>query len=84
MKKRHATDIRALKRLMAENGFDTIKSLSIAAEIDRNTLGRVLRGEATPSTEIMYKLVDCLHIEPQEAGCIFFSDDLREMQVPNC
>lgn len=79
MKTKHVTDIRALKRLMAENGFDTIKSLSIAAEIDRNILGRILRGEVAPSTDVMYKLVDCLHIEPQEAGYIFFNQNLRKM-----
>ena len=70
------TDIVALKKLMIENGFNTVVSLASASGIDRNTLGRILSGENQPSAEVMEKLIQSLNIEPQKAGEIFFKINL--------
>lgn len=70
------TDVIALKKLMAENGFNTVISLSSASGIDRNTLGKILSGEHQPSAEAMEKLIQALNIEPKMAGEIFFKINL--------
>ena len=70
------TDVIALKKLMVENGFNTVISLAAASGIDRNTLGRILNGEHQPSAEVMEKLIQSLNIEPQKAGEIFFKLNL--------
>jgi len=70
------TDVIALKKLMAENGFNTVVSLAAASGIDRNTLGRILNGEHQPSAEAMEKLIQALNIEPRKAGEIFFKINL--------
>jgi transcriptional regulator with XRE-family HTH domain len=71
------TDAIALKKIMIEKGFKTIGSLSEAAGINRNTLGKVLDGKTQPSAEVMNKLVEALNIPPETAGIIFFNKDLR-------
>lgn len=62
-----------LKKLMIENGIDSITALSKATNINRNTLSAVLNGDAQPSSYVMYRLVDALHIQPANAGVIFFA-----------
>lgn len=71
------TDVIALRKLMAENGINTVISLSESSGIDRNTLGKTLNGERQPSAEAMEKLIQALGIEPKEAGEIFFKANLR-------
>lgn len=73
---RRKTNIIALKKIMIENGFNTIVSLSEQSGIDRNTLGKILNGEQQPSAEAMEKLIRTLNIEPKMAGEIFFMKDL--------
>jgi transcriptional regulator with XRE-family HTH domain len=75
------TDTIALKKIMLEQGFNTIGELSKASGINRNTLGYVLCGKWQPSAETMRLLVDTLRIDPSAAGEIFFRSNLREMQV---
>ena len=73
----YKTDVIEIKKIMIEKGFDTIKSLSNKAGINRNTLSKILSGEAQPSSEVMDKLVFTLKIPPNRAGMIFFSNSLR-------
>ncbi|MBH1941681.1 helix-turn-helix transcriptional regulator [Mobilitalea sibirica] len=73
----YKTDIIALKKLMVEKEIATISDLSKLSGINRNTLSSVLNGDAQPSAEVMDKLVSTLDIEPEIAGCIFFSLNLR-------
>lgn len=75
----YKTDVIEIKKIMVEKGFDTIKSLSSKAGIDRNTLGKILSGEVQPSSEVMDKLVFTLKIPPNKAGMIFFNNSLRNM-----
>lgn len=74
---RRKTDVIALKKLMVENGFNTVTSLATTSGIDRNTLGKILSGEHQPSAEVMEKLIQALKIETKKAGEIFFKIDLR-------
>ncbi len=71
------TDIIAIRKLMVDNHFTTISSLADAAKINRNTLGKVLDGSIQPSSDVMCKLIEALHIAPDQAGHIFFKRDLR-------
>ncbi len=71
------TDTAALKKLMIDNGIKTTKELSERSGVNRNTLAQVVNGKIQPSADVMQKLVMCLNIEPQTAGCIFFKRNLR-------
>lgn len=71
------TDTIALRKLMLEKGYYKIIDLSRKSGIDRTTLGKILRGKAQPTTDVMYKLVDTLEIPPELAGSIFFNVNLR-------
>jgi hypothetical protein len=70
-------DVVAIKKLMVENQYDTICSLSVASGINRTTLGKILDGSIQPSADVMYKLIYALHIYPEQAGRIFFNGNLR-------
>ena len=69
-------DTVAIRKLMVEKGYKTIKQLSEDADISRVTLGKILDGKVQPSAEVMSKLVDTLRIPPSEAGQIFFAINL--------
>lgn len=73
---RRKTDVKELRKEMAENGITTIMELSDKTGVNRVTLGRILRGEVQPSSEVMYKLVDGLNLSPEKAGKIFFAENL--------
>ena len=73
----YKVDTIALKKLMVENGYDTIDSLAEAAGLNRNTVSNVVNGKARPSTKVIGKLMVALHIEPCDAGGIFFAPNLR-------
>ncbi len=70
------TNVIALRKIMIDKGFKTISSLSDEANINRNTLGKVLNGECQPSADVMNKLIYTLGIEPEDAGEIFFGNNL--------
>lgn len=71
------TDHIELKKIMIEKGYRTIKELSERSGINRNTLASVFNGEKQPSSDVMERLVITLEIEPEKAGRIFFSRNLR-------
>lgn len=73
----YKTDVVAIKKRMAEKKIDTIVELSERSGIHRNTLAKVLKEEAQPSSDTMEKLVFALEFSPQEAGCVFFGLHLR-------
>lgn len=73
----YSIDIIELKKIMIEKGYDTTIKLAQEAKIDRNTLSKVLKGTSRPSSDVMYKLAECLEISPTRAGEIFFKLNLR-------
>lgn len=75
--RKRITDTAAIKKIMVEKGFKTIKSLADESGVDRITLGRVLDGKIQPSSDVMLKLVETLDISDTEAGKIFFAYSLR-------
>lgn len=75
--RKRITDTVAIKKIMVEKGFKTIKSLADESGVDRTTLGRVLDGKIQPSSDVMFKLVETLDISDTEAGKIFFAHNLR-------
>ena len=74
-----STDTIALKKLMIDNGIETITDLSEKSDVNRNTLTKVLSGKAQPSADVMQKLIIALGIEPSTAGAIFFVPNLRDV-----
>lgn len=72
MKIKYATDTIELKKLMIEKGYTTIRELSVASGVNRNTLGKVLDGEIQPSADVMFSLVETLEIPADKAGKTFF------------
>lgn len=77
MEKTRFTDTKELKRQMLDKDYETIKALAEASGIDRMTLSKVLKGTIQPSADVMTKLVKTLDIPSEQAGRIFFNDDLR-------
>lgn len=73
----YKTDIKEIKKIMIDRGIGTMTELSEKSGINRNTLSQVLSGESQPSSDVMDKLVSALNIEPEKAGHIFFSLNLR-------
>ena len=73
----HITNKDAIKKAMIDNGIKTVTELSAVSGVNRNTLGKILNADSQPTSTVMYKLVDCLKISPEEAGSIFFSPNLR-------
>lgn len=72
----YTIDTKEIKKLMIENGFETITSLSEATGVNRTTLGKILNGEQKPSSEAMYKIASALRITGEKAGKIFFAGNL--------
>lgn len=73
----YKVDIIELKKTMVEQNLDKIIDLSNASTVDRNTLSKILNGNVKPSTTVIEKLMSALHIPPERAGKIFFSQNLR-------
>lgn len=69
-------DVGSIRKMMVDMHINTISELSKRSGINRNTLSDVLNGKTRPSSDTMYKLVDCLAIPPSKAGEIFFNDNL--------
>lgn len=72
----YTTDCIALRTKMAMKGINTIKELSQKSGVGRDTLSRILNGKLKPSTKIIEKLIYTLEITPEEAGKIFFNQNL--------
>lgn len=74
---KYKVDVVELKKIMVEQNLEKIIDLSSASTVDRNTLSKILNGDAKPSTTVIEKLMSALHIPPERAGTIFFSINLR-------
>ena len=74
---KYRVDVVELKKIMVEQNLSKITDLSAASTVDRNTLSKVINGDAKPSTTVIEKLMFALHIPPERAGAIFFSLNLR-------
>ncbi len=75
---KYRVDVVELKKIMVEQNLDKIVDLSAASTVDRNTLSKVINEDIKPSTTVIEKLMSALHIQPERAGTIFFSPDLRK------
>ena len=75
--KNYRVDVVELKKIMVEQNLDKIVDLSAASTVDRNTLSKVISGDAKPSTTVIEKLMSTLRIPPERAGLIFFNPNLR-------
>lgn len=73
---KYKVDIVELKKIMVEKNLDKIIDLSSASSVDRNTLSKILNGDAKPSTTVIEKLMSTLQIPPERAGTIFFNQKL--------
>ena len=77
MARRYRTNTNELRKVMIDNKVNTITELSEKTGINRNTLSKILRGVIQPSSDAMDRLVFVLNIEPENAGKIFFTHNLR-------
>lgn len=73
----YEVDVIALKKIMVEKKLDKIIDLAKASSVDRNTLSKILNKEMKPSTVVIEKLMTALQITPEDAGIIFFNQNLR-------
>lgn len=73
----YRTDTKAIKKIMVDRNIESVTELSKKSGIGRNTLAKVLNGQAQPSSDTMEKLVYTLKIPPEKAGKIFFTHTLR-------
>lgn len=69
----YKTDVVELKKLMVENNIESVSELSKMCNINRSTLSKILNEELQPTSQIMYKLAECLNMSSVQAGKIFFS-----------
>lgn len=72
----YEVDVIALKKIMVEKKLDKIIDLAKASSVDRNTLSKILNKEMKPSTVVIEKLMTALQITPEDAGIIFFNQNL--------
>ena len=70
-------DTIALRKIMIENGYETIVSLEKDTGVSRNTISGVLGGTVRPSVSVMEKLAVALKMAPEVCGSVFFAPDLR-------
>lgn len=73
----YSVDTVELKKLMIDQGIDTIVELAEKAGISRDTASGVVNGKIRPSTAVMEKIMTALDMKPVEAGVIFFKPKLR-------
>lgn len=72
----YKVDTKALRIAMTENDIDSISKLSTVSGISRVTLSKVLSGDSFPSSGVMKRLADVLHLDGEKAGRIFFAPKL--------
>lgn len=66
-----------LRKIMVENGYNTITALEKDSGVSRNTISGVLSGSVRPSVSVMEKLAVTLKMAPEVCGSVFFVPDLR-------
>lgn len=72
----HTVDTKALRKAMVDKEITTIEQLSKETGVNRNTLADVLNGNAYPSSSVMSRLADGLELSGEDAGRIFFANEL--------
>lgn len=72
----YSVDTTELRIAMVEAGITTIKGMSEASGINRDTISGVLNGSIYPSSIVMAKLVTALGLSGERAGRIFFAHKL--------
>ena len=72
----YEVDIGELRKIMTDCGFDTIDSLSEAANVNRNTVADVVKGRAFPSSIVMQKIGEALSMSGDQMGKVFFKRKL--------
>lgn len=75
---KYTVDVLALKKIMVECRLDKIIELSKASGVNRNTISKILNNEMKPSTTVIEKLMRALGISSEDAGKIFFNENLRD------
>lgn len=71
------TDTKELRKSMIDCGINSIVELSKACGVNRNSLNSILNGKTQPAVETMQKLMVALNLTPENAGKIFFANNLR-------
>ena len=77
----YKVDNNALKKVLVDKNIKTIQGLSDISGVNRNTCAQVLGGEIYPSSDVMARLANALGLGSEEAGKIFFAQDLRNTKV---
>ena len=73
----YCMDTIAFEKLLVDRGIRTNIELAERCGIDRNTAGKIRKGEELPSAPVMYKLATGLEMTSEQAGGIFFKPHLR-------
>lgn len=76
MKTKYTVDTIALKVVMIQAGYNTIKSFANACEVSDHTVSAILNG-ANPAYSVMCKMISTLKLGAEQAGKIFFNDNLH-------
>lgn len=74
---KYRVDVIALRKIMIENGYDTIVSLEKASGVSRNTISGILNETLRPSVSVIEKIAVALHMSSEACGSVFFARDLR-------
>ena len=72
----YRVDTIKLKLAMVKAGYNRITDLADVSHVNRNTIADILYGDVYPSIIVMQKLIDALHLTPDEAQEIFFAPKL--------
>jgi transcriptional regulator with XRE-family HTH domain len=72
----YCVDLIALRKLMIDNGINTQQELAVKSGISVKTVNGIMTGKITPSVSVMYKIADCLGLDPETSGRTFFASKL--------
>lgn len=73
---RYIINTRAFKIAMTVAGFDSFAALGRACKLSDRTVSAIAHGKI-PTYPTMLKLAKALNLAPEQAGSIFFHDNLR-------
>lgn len=76
MKTKYSVDTMALKVAMIQAGYNTNISFAKDCGVSDRTVSAILNG-ANPTYSVMCKMVSVLKLGAEQAGKIFFNDNLR-------